>query len=573
MQALDTLLNDVFRKAFKSAFPEKDLSSAKIGVVATTNPEYGHYQCNAVMGVAKQMKRNPRELATEVVAALGDDAMISSVEVAGPGFINVHLDMEWLVKHLSEMSDDTHDGVPQVGAGQRVILDYSSPNVAKPMHIGHIRSTVIGNALDRLHRACGYDVLADNHVGDWGTQFGKLIMGYRHFLDKEAYEASPVEELERLYVASNDRCNEDAEWLDQARAELVKLQGGDDENVALWREFIAVSMIEFERVYSRLGVRFDMTRGESFYRDHLQAVVDDLKERGLAEESDGATIVDLEEDGLKVCIVQKSDGGFNYATSDLATVARRVEEFNPARVVYVTDDRQQHHFRQFFAIAAKQGFDGELKHVYFGLMRMPEGTISTREGNTIKLEALLDEAEKRSLELIQAHSPDMSPVVQAEVARSMGVGSVKYMDLSQNPQSIVTFSWDKAITLDGNSCPYLQYAHARICSVLDKYADTYPASTLSDWPMQLIDPIEQDLALRIARYPEAVLAATHNYAPNMLAEYLFELAKAYSGFYQNLPFLIAEEGVRESRLRLCEGVVRVLRSGLDLLGIGAPERI
>lgn len=564
------------REAFASAFPDADLSGANLAVVATADASFGDYQCNAAMGLAKALRKAPRAIAEAAVAAAPPPDAVERIEIAGTGFINLHLADAWLASGLAGMADDDRLGTPSPGAGRTVVLDYSSPNVAKQMHIGHIRSTVIGNALDRLHRFLGFRVISDNHLGDWGTQFGVLILGYRNFLDEAALARDPVEELERLYVESMNRAKDDPAWMESARAELVKLQQGDPVNRALWEKFLELSLHEFEEIYERLGVTFDLRRGESFYRGQLEALVTRLEEQGIAEPSEGATVVFLEgREGEKppVCIVRKSDGGFNYATSDLATIESRVAEFSPEAIIYVTDERQQAHFRQVFTVARRMGVTPRLEHVWFGLMRLPEGTFSTRDGNVIKLNLLLDEAESRALKLLRSGSPDMPEETQKDVARAIGIGAVKYADLSQNPQSLVTFTWDKALALDGNSAPYLQYAYARIASVRDKFEAQFPGVDPQAFPMRLGEPVERELAVRLVRFPDTVERACTSYRPNLLADYLFDLAQVYSSFYQNVPFLKAEEGVRESRVRLCGLVARVLRQGLELLGIETPERI
>ncbi len=573
LQTIDQELALVVQESIAQAFPENLPEDFKASVFRTSDPRHGDYQCNDCMQLAKALRQAPRGIAEKVVAGLEGHPALEKVELAGPGFINFTLSTDWLADRVLQLESDVHRGIPQVGEGETVVVDYSSPNVAKPMHIGHIRSTVIGNALDRLHRACGFQVIADNHLGDWGTQFGLILMGYRNFLDKEALEASPVTELERIYVASYQKSKEDESWLDAARDELVKLQAGDEENLKLWKSFVELSLREFNKIYARLDVRFDLERGESFYNDRLAGILEKLKSAGLLQESDGAQIVDLEEEKLGVCIVQKRDGGFNYATTDIATVFSRVEEFSPSTILYVTDERQQRHFQQFFSVSKKLGIKTDLQHVWFGLMRLPEATFSTREGNVIKLEALLDEAESRALKMVQASSPHLSPEIQAEVASAVGIGSIKYADLSQNPQSLVTFTWEKAMALDGNSAPYLQYAHARIRSVLDKYATQFPEGKPAEAPFQLAEPLERDLGLKIARFPEAVLMATRTYRPNLLADYLFDLAQTYSTYHQSIPFLRAEPGVRESRMRLIALVADTLKDGLKLLGIETPNRI
>lgn len=573
MKTIEHLLSDWMRDAFRKALPEITEGWGAIGVVATTSAEFGDYQCNHSMGFARQLKRNPRQIADAVVKQTSPNEAVAKLEIAGPGFINITLNKDWLARMVDQAGLDPDCGVPKVGAGKTVILDYSSPNVAKPMHIGHIRSTVIGNALDRVHRFLGYHVISDNHLGDWGTQFGIMIMGYRHFADPVALETSPVEELERVYVKSYEASKQDENWLARARQELVKLQAGDPDNRKLWQEFVALSLKEFGHIYKRLDVTFDLHRGESFYNDRLPAVVKALEEQGLARESEGALVAFLEDEKLPPCIVMKTDGGFNYATTDLATIQSRIEEFNPDKIIYVTDERQQNHFRQVFAVARKMGCKTHLEHVWFGLMRLPEGTFSTRQGNVIKLEKYLDEAEARALAVVKESSPEMPEERQKEIARAAGIGAVKYADLSQNPQSLVTFTWEKALALDGNSAPYLQYAYARIASVQDKYRDLFPALDLNRYPILLGEPIERVLAVMVLRFPETVVRAAEGYKPSILADYLYELSSAYSTFYQNVPFLKAEEGLRESRVRLCGVVAKLLRQGLKLLGIETPDRI
>lgn len=571
MNTLEQQLGAWARSRFRELFPDADWSDWPVEVPPATDERFGDYQCNAAMAVAKRLKRSPVDIAKRLIEEAPEG--VARLEIAGPGFINFHLDDKSLACRLEQMQGSERLGVPDVGAGRTVILDYSSPNIAKPMHIGHIRSTVIGNALDRLHRFLGYNVIADNHLGDWGTQFGILILGYRNFLDADALKKDPIAELERLYVKSYERSKEDKAWLDQARAELVKLQQGDAENRALWEQFVRLSLGEFEKIYKRLDVRFDLYRGESFYNDRLAGVVEQLQALGLAEESEGALVVKLEEEKLPLCLVRKSDGGFNYTTTDLATVLNRAEEFSPDAVIYVTDERQQLHFNQFFAVAKKLGVTTKLVHVWFGLMRLLDATFSTRQGNVIKLERLLDEAESRAFAIVREGSPQMDESAQREVARAVGIGAVKYADLSQNPQSLVTFSWDKALALDGNSAPYLQYAHARIASVRDKYNEQFGGRRPEDTAIALGEPIERRLAVRLARFPDIAIRATAAYKPNILCEYLFEVAQVYSTFYQTVPFLKAEEGVRESRVRLCDLTARVLKTGLSLLGIEAPDRI
>lgn len=574
MKTIEQPLSEWAKSAFTASFPDADLTTAVLGVAASTEGRFGDYQCNAAMGLAKTLRMNPRAIAEAAVSYRPLPEGVERIEIAGPGFINFYLETGALAERMNRLARDPERlGVPAIGAGHTVVVDYSSPNVAKQMHVAHIRSTVIGNALDRLHRFLGFRVISDNHIGDWGTQFGILIIGYNEFRDEQALAEDPVKELERIYVESQRRGKTDEDWMDRARQELVKLQSGDPENRALWERFIELSMGEFDRTYDRLGVRFDLVRGESHYNDRLMSVVDELTEKGIATESEGAQVVFLEEEGLPVCIIRKSDGGANYATTDIATIESRIAEFKPDTIIYVTDERQQTHFKQVFAVARKLNLQTRLEHVWFGLMRLPEGTISTREGNVIKLHHLLDEAESRAFSLVSESSQDLSEEEQREVARAVGIGAVKYADLSMNPQSLVTFTWDKALALDGNSAPYLQYACARIASVETKYRERFPDMDLDAHPIQLGEEVERKLALQIARFPHAVIGAGTGYRPNLLADYLYELAQTYSSLYQNVPFLKAEEGLRESRVRLSLLALAVLRRGLDLLGIESPARM
>ena len=556
-------LSETVKTAFEKAFPGEDFSSVR--VLPATDPRFGDYQCNDALKVAKKVGMKPRDAAQKVVDSL-DRSCFSKVEVAGPGFLNLTVGGEWLAGELAALGSSPRLGVPQTGAGRKIVIDYSSPNAAKQMHIGHIRSTVIGSAIDRIFRALGYDVIADNHLGDWGTQFGILIKGYRECLTDEERENLTVANLEKCYVLSAAKAKEaDGEWKDACRAELVKLQRGDAENLALWRRFIDISIGEFERMYAKLGVKFDTYRGESYYNPMMPGVVDRLLKAGLAKESEGALIVDLEEEGLGVAIVRKSDGGYNYTTSDLACVESRVKDYNPERIVYVTDDRQQLHFKQFFSICAKLGYTTRLVHVPFGLMSYQGKAISTREGNLIRLDELLAEAKRRAYEIVKDRGGG------ERLAEQIGYGAVKYADLSHDPATAIDFNWDKALALEGNSGPYLQYAYARVCSLMDKAGVEDGRS--GEGAFLVATPQEKRLALQLLEFPGAVVRAAEAYKPSVLADYLFQTAQLYSSFYQSSPILKSEEPVRGARLRLCSLFGDILKTGLGLLGIETPSRI
>ena len=554
-------LSEIVKGAFEKAFPGEDFSFVK--VVPATDPKFGDYQCNDALKIAKKVGLNPREAAAKVVDAL-DKSCFEKVEVAGPGFLNLTVSGEWLAKRLGELASADKTGIPQSGAGKKIVIDYSSPNAAKQMHIGHIRSTVIGNAIDRIFRALGYDVIADNHLGDWGTQFGILIKGYRECLTQEERDNLTVANLEKCYVLSAAKAKEeDGVWKDACRAELVKLQQGDAENLELWKKFIEISIGEFERMYSKLGVKFDTYRGESFYNPMMPGVVDRLLDMKLAEESEGALIVNLEAEKLGVAIVRKSDGGYNYTTSDLACVGSRVADYDPERIIYVTDDRQQLHFKQFFSISAKMGYTVKLVHVPFGLMSFQGKAISTREGNLIRLEELLAEAKRRAFDIVKERGGDEA------LAEAIGYGAVKYADLSHDPGTAIDFNWDKALALEGNSGPYLQYAYARVCSLMDKAGET----DLDSGEFNISTPSEKRLALQLLEFPGAVVRAAEAYKPSVLADYLFQTSQLYSSFYQNSPILKSDDAVKCARLKLCDLFGKVLSTGLDLLGIATPRRI
>ena len=552
-------ITEWLQDGFSKAFPGVDLP--EIRVVPATDPKFGDYQCNDALKIAKKAGfNNPREAAVKVVGCLSPEYR---AEVAGPGFLNITITPQWLGSALSALDSDANCGIEQLGAGRTVVIDYSSPNAAKQMHIGHIRSTVIGNSIDRIYRSLGYSVIADNHLGDWGTQFGILIKGYRECLTQEERDNLAVATLEKCYVESSSRAKTDEAWKTACREELVKLQQGDPDDVELWKRFIDISINEFNRMYTKLGVKFDTWRGESFYRDMMAPVVERLVGMGLAEESDGALVVRFEEEGLPLAIVRKSDGGFNYTTSDVACVESRIKDYDPSEIIYVTDDRQILHFKQFFVICAKMGMKAKLVHVPFGLMSYQGKAISTREGNLIKLDDLLAEATRRAYEIVKERGGD------EKLAEEIGFGAVKYADLSHDPATAIDFNWDKALALEGNSGPYLQYAHARVCSLMDKAGNP----DVSAFSYNIASPSEKLLALQLLKFGGTVRKAAENHKPSLLADYLFQTAQLYSSFYQQNPILKSEPEVRDARLKLCALFGRVLAKGLDLLGIAAPSRI
>ena len=543
-------------------------------VKPAANPKFGDYQANGIMAVAKAQKQNPRQLAEAVVAQLNPDEIPARWEIAGPGFINFRLDPDWLGQTLLAIAQDDHLGVDPAANPETIVIDFSAPNVAKSMHVGHIRSTILGDALSRVLRFRGHTVETDNHLGDWGTQFGMLIVGYRSFLDQVAYEQDPLAEMERIYKEVQARATTDAALAARAREELAKLQQGDEANTALWKEFMQVSRRAFERIYARLNVRFDHWLGESFYNPMLANVVQDLRDKKLARLSEGAICIFYDEDSELAetpFLIQKQDGAFLYATTDLATIQYRAETFQPHRIIYVTDGRQQLHFRQLFAAAQSWGHGMALEHVWFGTILGADGRpIKTREGQPIKLAALLDEAEERARAIVREKNPSLSAAEQATVARIVGIGAVKYADLMQNRTADYRFSWDKLLALDGNTAPYLQYAYARIRSIFRKggFTDWQPTP---DMPVRLLEPEEQALAKQMLRFGDVLIEVERSYKPNLLASFLYELATQFNLFYQAYSVLKAPQDRQPTRLLLCDLTARYLKTGLDLLGIETLE--
>jgi len=567
-------IQQLLEEKTSSAIAAASGTSAPALVQPTANAQFGDYQANGVMAVAKAQKTNPRELAQKVIAQLNSVEVPATWEIAGPGFINFRIDPSWLGRTLLTTALDEYLGAERAVQTETIVVDFSAPNVAKSMHVGHIRSTILGDALTRILRFLGRQIITDNHVGDWGTQFGMMIVGYRTILDRAAYERDPLSEMERVYKAIQAQTKADPAVAAQAREELAKLQKGDPANTALWQEFTAVSRKAFERVYARLGVQFDHWLGESFYNPLLSGVVQELEDKGLARPSEGAICIFYEDDPTLAgtpFLIQKQDGAFLYATTDLATIKYRAETFHPNRVIYVTDSRQQLHFRQLFTAARRWGYTMALEHVWFGTILGEDGKpIKTREGEPIKLEALLDEAEERARAIVHDKNPSLSDAEQAHIARVVGIGAVKYADLMQNRTADYRFSWDKMLALDGNTAPYLQYVYARIRSIFRK-GELEGWRPESGMEVQLLTPEEQDLAKQMIRWGDTLLEVERTYKPNILAGFLYDLATKFNLFYQAHAVLKAPEDVRPTRLLLCDLTARYIHKGLELLGIETLE--
>lgn len=623
-------------------------------------PKFGDYQANCAMPLGNRLGKSPRDVAADIVARLDVTDFCEQPEIAGPGFINLRLRDGWIVQQVELLRDDERLGIPPVSSPRTYVVDYSSPNVAKPMHVGHIRSTVIGDALCRTLRFLGHRAISDNHLGDWGTQFGMIIYGYKHFVDREAFKENEVRELGRLYklvsqlvayhdtkkqlreleteadllakaveqqkaeLPSGDRAaekkakkllrkseeklKESQERLQVARQrieaveandqlaamaaahprigtavleETAKLHEGDVVNRRLWNEFLPLCEQDIERIYQRLDVRFDYSYGESFYQDRLADVVRDFQQRGMATESDGAICVFL--DGFDApMIIRKRDGAFLYATTDLATIQYRMQQWQPDAMLYVVDHRQSEHFEKLFAAARHWGYtDVELQHVQFGTVLGKDGRpYKTRSGDTVGLESLLDLAVANALKVVcqndeeKANGPELFEDERIGIANVVGHAAIKYSDLSHNRSSDYKFDEGKMVALQGNTATYMQYSYARTQSIFRKGDVDVQRVRKRATAVLLGDPIERAMALAILRFHQALDDCVADYRPNQLTDYLFELATLFSRFFTQCPVLKAEtDELRSSRLLLCDLTGRTIKQGLALLGIGVVEKM
>ncbi len=550
-------------------------------VTPATDARFGDYQSNAALILGKQLGENPRAIAQRILDAYDLWDLCDPPTIAGAGFINFTLRSETIAAHTGDLLRDERLGVEKAATPKRIVIDFGSPNVAKPMHVGHIRSTVLGDALARIASFLGHEVIRDNHIGDWGTQFGMVIYGWKHLLDRAALERDPIAELVRIYKETNEKATSDPKVREAVREELVKLQAGDPENFSIWKETVDLSLKEFERAYQVLDIHYDIQRGESFYNDRLPTVVERLLKSGIAEVSEGAVCVffrDIPELGEKPAIIRKSDGGFNYTTTDIATVDYRIQDLKADTVWLVVGAPQILHFKQIIAIARREGYTADFRHVTFGsILGEDRKLMKTRSGENVPLRDLLDEAVQRARKIIEEKNPDLSESEKVDIAQKVGIGAVKYYDLSQYRMTDYIFSWDRMLSFQGNTAPYLQNAYVRIRSIFRKAAVAVPLWGALDGAnpakITLITPEEKSLALKLSQFAEVVPSMLNDFRPNLLANYLYELANAFHSFYEACPVLKSEEPARSSRLGLCELSARVLAKGLDLLGINVPEKM
>jgi arginyl-tRNA synthetase len=609
-------LQERFREAISAVAAEGgiDLDGGEVPAMVAlvreaADAKFGDYSATMAMPLAKRAKKPPREVASAIIRRLDVADLCEAVgEPVGPGFINLRIRDDVLARQVALAAAGGRVGVEPVASPMTIVVDFSSPNVAKPMHVGHIRSTVIGDALARILKFRGHRTITDNHLGDWGTQFGMILWGWKRCRDDAAFESDPTAELGRLYrlvrkvadakpeelaadplaaklAAANPDCGR------EVLAETARLHEGDPENVALWKRFMPICLAEIERVYGRLGVTFDHVLGESFYQPMLAGVVEDLLARGIAEESRGAIGVFLDGPDKPPMLVRKADGAFLYATTDLATIRWRLENWKPDRILYVVDHRQSQHFEQLFATARKAGYAAagpgnkesggggvDLVHVAFGTVLGEDGRpFKTRAGDTVGLDALLDEGVARAYEVVTAADAErgtgMSEEERRRIAEAVGIGAIKYADLSQNRTTDYVFSFDKMLELKGNTAAYMQYAVARVEGIFAKGEIDRSAVRRDAGDIAFTDPRERALAMKLLRFGETLEDVEADERPNVLTGWLFDVAGAYSTFYDALPVLKAQGAERTTRLALCDLTGQVLRTGLELLGIRVPERM
>jgi len=573
---LDTRISQAMQAAGADA-------NAPAVIKPSAKPQFGDYQANGIMGAAKKLGMKPQDLAEKVLAEMDLAAIASKVEVAGPGFLNIYLSEDWLAEHAEHALASDRLSIKQAEQPQTVVIDYSGPNLAKEMHVGHLRSTIIGDSIARVLDFTGHNVIRQNHVGDWGTQFGMLLT-YMGELKNSGDEVSmQLADLEKFYQAAKIRFDEDEAFAKLARENVVKLQAGDKEFLKLWQHFIDTSLSHCDEVYEKLNVLLsrDDVMPESAYNDDLAAVVADLDKAGMLTKDQGAQCVFMDEfknkdDSITPMIVQKTDGGYLYATTDLAALRYRHNKLGMQRGLYVIDARQSLHLKQVFTASKQAGFVAEtteLEHLAFGTMMGKGGTpFKTRDGGTVKLIDLLDEAEQRAFDLVTEKNPDLAEAVRKSISKTVGIGAVKYADLSKNRTSDYIFDWNTMLSFEGNTAPYLQYAYARIQSILKKIGG---ADNIDDSiGIELIEPAERQLSVKLLQFSEAIELVAKDGTPNMLCNYLYELAGNFMTFYEACPILNAEvDDFKHSRLKLALLTANTLKTGLDLLGIDVMERM
>lgn len=597
--SLKSRIKVMLDEALKKTFPDV---TEEVQVEYPRDASHGDYACSIAMKLAKTLDQNPLEIAEKITSNIEPLQFVGNIEVAQPGFINIQLSPEFLTNQVNEIAQNKELLDKSIGENKTVVIDYSSPNIAKPLGVHHLLSTIIGQAIYNIYKNLGYETVGVNHLGDWGTQFGKLIHAYKTWGDKKTIEKDPIPELLKLYVKFHDEAQANPEIEDKGREEFRKLEEGDEENHKLWEWFVKLSMDDLKKTYKKLGIEFDNYQGESFYNDKMDGILEKGKAQGVFKEGEGgAWLVEFDDENMAPFLVQKSDGATLYATRDLAVVDYRIKTWDPEQLIYVVDSAQSLYFKQLFETAQRLGYTKpKYVHVTFGRMRLPDKSMSTRKGNVVLLEEVLKDGIEKAREIVKEKSKDLKKKEQEKVAEMIAIGAIKYNILSQNRTTDIVFEWDKMLSIEGNSAPYLQYSYARAESILRKNQEgdakkNKKKSKKEEQPENQIDlfraiekvkneevnggaPLENEHELAVARllpkFQEYLMLAAEEYKPNLFANYLYELAQAFNGFYNSVPVLQTENPeLKEVRLNLTKAVSRALKEGLGILGIEVPERM
>ncbi len=555
-----------------SSAADIDVNEVISAIEIPPNSEMGDY-AYPCFKLAKVFRKAPPMIANELAEKIEKKDFIKEIKVVG-AYINFFTEKSVYIKEVlgAVFENNENYGKSTEGNGKTIVIDYSSPNIAKPFHVGHLRSTVIGNAIYKIYECLGYNCEGVNHLGDWGTQFGKLIVAYKKWGSKEAVEKDGIQELMRIYVKFHDEAEKEPALDDEARLWFVKMQDGDEEALTLWKWFYDISIKEFERVYDMLGVKFDAYTGESFYNDKMDAVVQELKDKKLLTESEGAMIVDLEDEKMPPCLIIRKDGGTLYATRDITAALYRKKTYNFDKCVYLTALDQNLHFAQWFKVIEKMGYDWskDLVHVPFGLVSLDTGKLSTRHGNVVLMEELLNQAVNETTKIIEEKNPDLPN--KEEVAKQVGIGAVIFNDLYNNRIKDVVFSWSRMLNFDGETGPYVQYTHARACSLIKKVCENGEIDKNIDFSL-LSDDASVEVCKLIEMYPAKIKDAAAKFEPSIVTRHLVDIAQAFNKFYHDNPIMNSEDEVKKARIALVYAVKTVITSGLKLLGINAPEQM
>jgi len=596
------MINDEIKRILDGVAGDlyKDIEIPVFAVQWPRQKEHGDYASNIAMILAGKLNRNPMEIAKEIknkidleknmeanlpmgrLASMPDiKDLFSKITIAEPGFLNFEISNKYLIKNLVEVLNKKDKfGSSNLEKEKTVVIDYSSPNIVKPMHVGHLRTTIIGQALCNIYKYLGYKVISDNHIGDWGTQFGKLIYAYKNWGDKKKIGKDPIEEMTKLYVRFHKEAQANKELEELARIETKRLQDKNDENMKIWKYLVRESLKDFNRIYKILGIKFDQTLGESFYDDMLAGVVAECLDQKIAQNSEGAVIINLDKYNLPPFLIKKTDGAYLYTTTDLATAKYRKEKLKADKILYVVSNEQTLHFQQLFSslelLAWSKGI--EMEHIKFGMVLGEAGKkFSTRKGETVKLEDVIKKSIELAKKVVEEKNPKLSNKQKKKIAKIVGLGAIKYNDLSQNRLTDITFNWDKMLSFDGNSAPYLQYTYARINSLAEKYNKRYPLDRFNPFEKTdfylLKEDAEKDIMRQELKFPEAIENSAKENSPHLIALYLYELASLYNSFYNTLPIIKSEKKLAKARISLSLSAAIVIKNGLNLLGIEAPEKM